>query len=326
MTDRNPPAATLVLLEHSDGVLRQPSLEAITAARALGRVHAIGICRAVEQWADIVGAHGASALYHLHIGEDELAPALALALAELALDEGAVTVVLPSSLVNKEVAALLAHHLDAGLIIDAVGMEVGLDDRLTTTQHAFGSTWTVKAEITRPRAVIVLKPNSIAVEPLLSPLVPDVRQYTPRAVEGTARLRLLERTRRPASDRPALAEAQIVVVGGRGTGGDFGPLEVLAQALGGAIGSTRVATDEGWVAQETQIGQTGVTVTPRVYIGAGVSGAVHHRGGMQAAGAILAVNSDPDAPIFEVADFGVVGDLFTVLPQLTAEVLRLRQQ
>ena len=109
-----------------------------------------------------------------------------------------------------------------------------------------------------------------------------------------------------------------------GTEGDFGPLEDLADELGAAIGATRVATDEGWIAREAQVGQTGVTVSPRLYIGAGVSGAVHHRGGMQAAGTIVAVNNDPDAPIFEIADYGIVGDLFAVLPQATAELRRLR--
>ena len=324
MTYRHAPAVTLVLLEHNEGVLRPPSLEALTAARALGPVQAISVGEGIEQWADIAGAYGASTLCQLHVAESELAAGLAHGIAELALNEGATTVVLSSSLINKEVAALVAHRLDAGLIIDAVGFEVGLDNRLTATKHAFGSTWTVAVEVTRPRAVIVLKPNAVVAEPIPSPLVPDVQEYTPRAAEGVVGLRLLERTRRPASSRPPLAEAQVVVVGGRGTGGDFGPLELLAEALGGSIGSTRVATDEGWIAQETRIGQTGVTVAPRVYIGAGVSGAVHHRGGMQAAGAVLAINNDPDAPIFDIADFGVVGDLFTVLPQLTSEVLRLR--
>ena len=121
-----------------------------------------------------------------------------------------------------------------------------------------------------------------------------------------------------------VAAAEVVVVGGRGTNGDFGPVEALADLLGGAVGATRVATDEGWIAHDAQIGQTGVTVAPRLYIGAGVSGAVHHRGGMQSAGTIVAVNSDPEAPIFEIADLGIVGDLFEVLPQAIEELRRLR--
>jgi electron transfer flavoprotein alpha subunit len=138
------------------------------------------------------------------------------------------------------------------------------------------------------------------------------------------RVEVVERTPVAPSDRPDLASADTVVVGGRGTEGDFGPLEELADVLGAAVGATRVATDEGWIGHEAQIGQTGVTVSPRLYIGAGVSGAVHHRGGMQASGTIVAINPDPEAPIFEIADYGIVGDLFTVVPALTAELRRLR--
>ena len=114
------------------------------------------------------------------------------------------------------------------------------------------------------------------------------------------------------------------MAGGRGTEGDFSVVEELADVLGGAVGATRVATDEGWIGHDAQIGQTGVTIAPRLYVGVGVSGAVHHRGGMQASGTIVAINSDPDAPIFEIADFGVVGDLFTVVPQAAAEIRRLK--
>jgi electron transfer flavoprotein alpha subunit len=157
-----------------------------------------------------------------------------------------------------------------------------------------------------------------------APLAPEVRAREV-AVSGRAtRVRVVERTPQAPSDRPDLGSADVVVVGGRGTEGDFGPLEALADEIGGAVGATRVATDEGWIGHEAQIGQTGVTVSPRLYVGAGVSGAVHHRGGMQASGTIVAVNSDPEAPIFEIADYGVVGDLFAVLPQLTEELRRLR--
>jgi electron transfer flavoprotein alpha subunit len=139
---------------------------------------------------------------------------------------------------------------------------------------------------------------------------------------GARGVSLEGRIERPASGRPELSEAQVVVAGGRGTHGDFTALEDLADVLGAAVGATRVATDEGWISRDAQIGQTGTTIAPRLYIGAGISGAVHHRGGMQAAGTIVAVNTDPESPIFEIADFGVVGDLFTVLPQVTAELRR----
>ena len=153
---------------------------------------------------------------------------------------------------------------------------------------------------------------------------PQVGEHTVTVSDKARRVTLVERTERPASGRPDLGSASIVVVGGRGTEGDFSVVEELADVLGGAVGATRVATDEGWIGHDAQIGQTGVTIAPRLYVGVGVSGAVHHRGGMQASGTIVAINSDPDAPIFEIADFGVVGDLFTVLPQAVAEIRRLK--
>ncbi|MGO1316968.1 MAG: electron transfer flavoprotein subunit alpha/FixB family protein, partial [Cellulomonadaceae bacterium] len=124
-----------------------------------------------------------------------------------------------------------------------------------------------------------------------------------------------------ADERPPLASAAVVVAGGRGTNGDFGPVTGLADALGAAVGTTRDCVDEGWMPHEAQIGQTGVTIAPRLYVGAGISGAPHHRGGMQASEVIVAVNSDPECPLFDISDFAVVGDLATVLPQ-AAEHLR----
>src|SRR5690606_17371163 len=117
-----------------------------------------------------------------------------------------------------------------------------------------------------------------------------------------------------------LAEASVVVSGGRGTGGDYTLVRELADVLGGAVGASRDATDEGWIGHEHMVGQTGTTVTPALYVACGISGAVHHRGGMQASGTIVAVNIDPEAPIFEIADFGVVGDIFDVLPQAIAAI------
>src|SRR5690606_19075488 len=183
--------------------------------------------------------------------------------------------------------------------------------------------WTLRARSRRTRAVVTVKPNSVPAEPAPEAGSGEVRTRPAPTVQDRG-LRVVERTERPRSDRPPLGEAHVVVVGGRGTEGDFSQVEELADVLGGAVGATRVATDEGWIGHEAQIGQTGVTISPRLYIGAGVSGAVHHRGGMQSSGTIVAINSDPDAPIFEIADYGVVGDLRTVLPQLTEHLRQLR--
>lgn len=314
----------LVLVDHHAGAVRTPVLELLTAARALGRVEAVWL--GDEPGADVVGQlgrYGAAVVHHAPADQAALLPTTAAdVLAGLVEELGADVVLLTSTFENKEVAARLAWSTGAGLVVDAAGVGRGADGTVRISQQAFAGTWTLQAEVVAPRAVVTLKANAVPAEES-DAAAPEVRPHpsADRAVEG---LRRVERTERPGSDRPSLTEAQVVVVGGRGTNGDFSAVEDLADALGGAVGATRVATDEGWIGHEAQIGQTGVTVSPRLYVGAGVSGAVHHRGGMQASGTIVAVNSDPEAPIFEIADYGVVGDLSTVLPQLAAEVRRLR--
>ncbi|WP_454925597.1 electron transfer flavoprotein subunit alpha/FixB family protein, partial [Actinomyces gerencseriae] len=145
----------------------------------------------------------------------------------------------------------------------------------------------------------------------------------PLSAEAAA-VRLVSRERAAATAGPDLAGARTVVVGGRGVDGDFDLVRSLADSLGAAVGATRVACDEGWVERSAQIGQTGETISPRLYIGLGVSGAVHHTSGIQGAGTIVAVCDDSEAPIFEMADFGVVGDVTEVVPQLVSELARLR--
>lgn len=316
----------LVLVDHHDGALRGPALELLTAARGLGEVHVAWFGEGLDVALGLLGVHGVTTVHEVRPDgpEARLAPAVADVLAEIAVAVGAGTVLLSSTFENKEVAARLALALGAGLVVDAAGVERGAGGRVVTVQQAFAATWTLHAEVTVENAVVALKPNAIPVVPAEVATVPQVQVHdvvTPADLRG---VRVVERTERAGSDRPELGEAQVVVTGGRGTDGDFSVVEDLADALGGAVGATRVATDEGWISHEAQIGQTGVTISPKLYIGAGVSGAVHHRGGMQSSGTIVAVNSDPEAPIFEIADFGVVGDLFTVLPQAAAEIRRLR--
>ncbi|ASR53982.1 electron transfer flavoprotein subunit alpha/FixB family protein [Cellulomonas sp. PSBB021] len=320
---------TLVLLDHTaTGALRTPVRELVTLARSLGgAVTAAWAVDGAEPGAQTLaelGALGVTQVYRLTSDADLHATAvLAEGVAGLLEATGARTVLATSSFENKEVAAHLAVTTGAGVVTDADTLE-RVDGTLVAGKTVFAGTWSTRCAVRAPLAVVLVKANSVVATDAEAPVEPQVTEHAFTASPSASRVRVVERTERPATGRPDLGSATIVVTGGRGTEGDFTPLEELADVLGAAVGATRVATDEGWIGHDAQIGQTGITVSPRLYIGAGVSGAVHHRGGMQASGTIVAINSDPDAPIFEIADYGIVGDLTTVVPQLTAELRRLK--
>jgi len=329
----------LVLLDHTaDGALRASVRELVTLARDLagassGTVRGAWAVDGAEPSAAALAELGALGVTHVHrLTSDAdlrvaavLAEGLAALLAELGDPTGGGVGVLlgVSSFEVKEVAAHLAVATGAGVVTDADALE-RVDGALVAGKTVFAGTWTTRTAVRAALAIVLLKPNSVVASDASDAVEPHVSELAFPASAAASRVRVVERTERPATGRPDLGSAHIVVVGGRGTEGDFTPLEELADVLGGAVGATRVATDEGWIGHDAQIGQTGVTISPRLYIGAGVSGAVHHRGGMQASGTIVAINSDPDAPIFEIADYGIVGDLTAVVPQLTQE-LRRRQ-
>jgi electron transfer flavoprotein alpha subunit len=321
----------LVLLDHTaDGEVRPPVLELLTAARALGAVQGAWIADVDGPGPDartleLLGTYGTETVHRLDVGDADarLTPVIAQGLTALVQGTGASLLLLTSSFENKEIAARVGVATGAGVVVDASALEVA-DDRIVAAKTVFAGTWNTRCAVRTRLAVIALKAGSVQVEPAAEPTTSTVVPHTVAVDAGVRRVTVAEHTERAASTRPDLGAAQVVVVGGRGTNGDFTPLEELADLLGGAVGATRVATDEGWIGHDAQIGQTGVTVAPQLYIGAGVSGAVHHRGGMQSAGTIVAINNDPEAPIFEIADFGIVGDLFAVLPQATAELRRLK--
>lgn len=326
-------ASVLVLLDHAEtGALRGSVLELATAARDLaggGEVHGLWVGdEPLDPALPVLGRHGVSVVHAVTTGDADprLTPVLGEVLVDAVRDTGATVLLALSTFENKEAVARLAVATGAGVVTDAAAVGRDEQGRVVAGKTVLAGTWTTRCAVRTDLAVVTIKAGAIVSRHVEdeAPLIPEVRSREVAVPERATRVRVVSRTPETPSDRPDLSSADVVVVGGRGTEGDFAVLEALADEIGAAVGATRVATDEGWIGHEAQIGQTGVTVSPRLYIGAGVSGAVHHRGGMQASGTIVAVNSDPEAPIFEIADYGIVGDLFTVLPQVTEELRRRR--
>ena len=240
--------------------------------------------------------------------------AAADALAALVKEKSPAAVLIASHAFGKEVAARVAVLTESGIITDAV--EVASD--ATATQLVFGGSTTVHSRVSQGVPIITVRPNSIDAD--LTPSSPAVENAT-AAISDAAKKATISSSQPPVKGgRPELTEANIVVSGGRGTDGNFSAVEAFADTLGAAVGASRAATDAGWYPHSHQVGQTGKTVSPQLYVACGISGAIQHRAGMQTSKTIVVVNKDPEAPLFDIADFGVVGDLFNVLPQATAAV------
>jgi len=311
----------LVVVDHADGAVKKPTYEMLTLAARLGEPAAvfIGPKDKGSEVAEAVKRYGAGTVY---VVDDEalkgyLVAPKAEALQQVMEKSSPGAVLIASSAEGKEIAGRLAIKTGSGLITDAVDVESD-HDTAVTTQSVFAGNYTVKAKVTRGTPIITVKPNSAA--PQEADGAGTVEEVSVTVSDAAKGAQIVASQPRKATGRPELTEAAIVVSGGRGTGGSFEPVEELADALGAAVGASRAAVDSGWKPHSYQIGQTGKTVSPQLYIAAGISGAIQHRAGMQTSKTIVAVNKDDEAPIFELVDFGVVGDLHTVLPAVTEEV------
>ncbi|HEX3003758.1 MAG TPA: electron transfer flavoprotein subunit alpha/FixB family protein, partial [Angustibacter sp.] len=295
----------LVLVDHVDGAVRKTTTELLTIARQIGEPSAVFVGAGFDAARETLAQYGAAKVYRIESPDvtDYLVAPTAEALAQLVERTSPAAVLLASNADGKEIAARLAIKTGSGLITDAVG--VGAD--LTTTQSVFAGSYTVTAKVTTGTPIITVKPNSATPEP--APGAAADEAFEPTVSDAAKAARITETKPREKSGRPELTEAAIVVSGGRGTNGDFGPVEAFADALGAAVGASRAAVDAGWYPHANQVGQTGKTVSPQLYVANGISGAIQHRAGMQTSKTIVAVNKDEEAPIFELVDFGVVGDL-----------------
>lgn len=314
-------AEVLVFVDHVDGAVRKPTLELLTLARRIGDPVAVALGAGAAGTAGVLGEHGAVKVLVSEASEyaDYLVVPKVDALQAACDAVSPAAVLLPSSAEGKEIAARLAVRIGSGIITDAVDLEAG-EQGPVATQSAFAASFTTKSRVSRGVPVITVKPNSAPVEPVAGAgVVEELAVEFSALATGT---KVLSRTPRESTGRPELTEAAIVVSGGRGVNGaeNFHIIEALADSLGAAVGASRAAVDAGWYPHSNQVGQTGKSVSPQLYIASGISGAIQHRAGMQTSKTIVAINKDAEAPIFDLVDYGVVGDLFNVVPQLTDEV------
>ncbi|MDQ3991261.1 MAG: electron transfer flavoprotein subunit alpha/FixB family protein [Actinomycetota bacterium] len=316
-----------VVIDHDRGEPTKASLQMLSAGRRLaeksGRdLATVFVGAGYDAARDRLGRYGASKVYvaeHEDVSGLFMQPHVDL-MVSLARERSPDAMLLASVPDGKDLAAGVAAQLEAGVLADVVDIEPGDDGRLECTMSVFGGAMTTRCVVAGDPQIVCVKPNAFAAEE--SPAEPAEERVEVRISDDARRARIADRVQQEAGGRPAVEEASIIVSGGRGLGGpeNFRIVEELADALGAAVGASRAAVDAGWYPHQNQVGQTGKTVSPQLYVAVGISGAIQHRAGMQTSKTIVAINKDADAPIFQLADFGLVGDLFKVVPALTEEL------
>ncbi len=309
-------AKVLVFIDNPGASLKKSSLELLTLARSLGESTVALNGELSDGVAATFADYGVGGILRPSAQDldDFLVAPKAAYVAAAAETTGAGIVLLDNSPEGKEIAARVGIRLNAGVITDVVAV----DADGTAHKSVLAGSYNTACKASTPVSVVTLKANNVTPEPASAPTTPGTATVEVPAVAAAARI--TERQQKVASGRPDLTDARIVVAGGRGMDGDFGPVEELADALGAAVGASRAATDAGWISHDAQVGQTGKTVSPQLYISAGISGAIQQKAGMQTSKVIIAVNKDAESPVFEIADFGIIGDVFDVLPQAAAEI------
>ncbi|MFE3460325.1 electron transfer flavoprotein subunit alpha/FixB family protein [Nocardiopsis aegyptia] len=309
-------AEVLVLVDHVDGQVKKVTTELLTAARRIGEPAAVWVGDGAESGKAVLAEFGAEKVYvaSAELNDYVVAPKAEL-LAKLAQEKSAAAILVSATAENKEIAGRTAVKLGSGVLTDVVDVSA----EVVTEHSIFGGGTVTHGRVTTGVPIVAVRPNSVAPEAAAGAAAEEAVSVEISDAARTAKV--VERVVQEQGERPELTEAAIVVSGGRGVGSDdFSVVEKLADSLGAAVGASRAAVDSGWYPNQFQVGQTGKTVSPNLYVALGISGAIQHRAGMQTSKNIVAVNKDPEAPIFELADFGVVGDLHTVAPQLTEEI------
>lgn len=308
----------LVLFEHLNAELASAQQELLTLATALGEVHVVTGAAQPGQQLAVEGVRTVYTPQHTILAPDT---ALVDLVQAAAAASGADVVLGGHSADSVDVLARLAVRLDAGLITGATAISSSADGGIEVTKSVLAGAYITTARSAPGPLIATVRPNSVDAA-ITAGAAPELVALD--VEPSSSSVEVVERSALPTSGRPPLTEARVVVAAGRGVEGDLSLVEELADELGAAVGASRSATDAGWIDHSAQVGQTGVIVSPQLYISVGISGAIQQKAGMQTAETIVAINKDEDAPVFEIADFGVVGDLNDVLPQAIEEIRKRR--